>query len=127
MTMFHTRGWGEEDNRLVSRVDFKHTQLPARRRPGAEAAARPRRCSGLCWLVAGPAVTARELWEMRGSSRARTGDAVFIYFFNFYFFFTKILFPSPPGGFLSPPPPGGMPGAAPPGCCHPSSVKLRLR
>lgn len=34
MTMFHTRGWGEEDNRLVSRVDFKHTQLLARRRPG---------------------------------------------------------------------------------------------
>lgn len=45
MTMFHTRGWGEEDNRLVSRVDFKHTQLLARRRPVA--AARAWRCSGL--------------------------------------------------------------------------------
>lgn len=67
MTMFHTRGWGEEDNRLVSRVDFKHTQLPARRRPGAEAAARPRRCSGLRWDVAGPAATAG------GSAPLRTG------------------------------------------------------
>lgn len=34
MTMFHTRGWGEEDNRLVSRLDLKHTQALARRRPG---------------------------------------------------------------------------------------------
>lgn len=51
MTMFHTRGWGEEDNRLVSRVDFKHAQLLARRRPGQ----RPRGCSGLCRALTAPA------------------------------------------------------------------------
>lgn len=38
MTMFHTRGWGEQDNRLVSRLDLKHTQWLEE--AGAEAAAR---------------------------------------------------------------------------------------
>lgn len=45
MTMFHTRGWGEEDSRLVKGADFKPAQLPAR---GELLTGRPRGCPG--WL-----------------------------------------------------------------------------
>lgn len=43
MTMFHTRGWGDEDSRLVNGVDFKPAQLPAR---GELLPGRPRGCPG---------------------------------------------------------------------------------
>lgn len=63
MTMFHTRGWGEEDSRLVKGADFKPAQLPAR---GELLTGRPRGCPG--WLRPGSGALGR-----RRISGARRG------------------------------------------------------